>query len=111
MWSIRSTRRLTKVFCLLVFCRLCFIFSFSSRVCRCGRPIDLSDHRRAACAVAGVLGSRGFAVGSAVARVCHEAGVRVSTNIRIQDMDIVASTQVDERRVQVLADGLLLFPR
>ena len=98
-------------FFLLVLCRLWFIFSFSSKVCRCGRPIDLSDRRRAACAVAMVLGSRGFAVGSAVARVCHEAGVRFSTNIRIQDMDIVASTQVDERWVQVLTNGLLLFPR
>ena len=32
----------------------------SSRVCRCGRPLDSSGHHRA-CAVAGVLGSRGFA--------------------------------------------------
>ena len=28
---------------------------------------------------------------------------------RIQDMDIVAPNQLDERRIEVLADGLLLF--
>ena len=68
---------------------------------------DPSGHHRAACAVAGVLGRRGFAVESAAARVCCEAGGRVTTNVRIQDMDIVAPNRVDERRVEVLADGLL----
>ena len=81
----------------------------SSRACRCGRPLDPSGHHRAACAVAGVLGRRGFAVESAAARVCREAGGRVTTNVRIQDMDIVAPNRLDERRVEVLADGLPLF--
>ena len=37
----------------------------------------------AACAVAGVLGRRGFALESAAARVCHEAGARVSLDVRV----------------------------
>ena len=63
----------------------------------------------AACAVAEVLGSRWFALESAATRVCREAGGRVTTNSRIQDMDIVAPNQLDERRIEVLADVLLLF--
>ena len=93
---------------LLLLRRLWLPLPSSSRVCRCGRPLDSSGHHRAAF-VAGVLGSRGFAVESAAARVCREAGGRVSTNIRIQDMDIVAPNLLDERRVEVLADGLPLF--
>ena len=33
----------------------------------------------------------------------------MSTNIRIQDMDIVSPNLLDDRRVEVLADGLPLF--
>ena len=40
-----------------------------SRTCRCGRPTDVLGHHRAACARAGVLGRRGFALESAAARV------------------------------------------
>ena len=46
----------------------------SSSICRCGRPLDSRGHHRAACSVAGVLGRRGFALESAAARVCREAG-------------------------------------
>ena len=45
----------------------------SDRLCRCGPPLDPSGHR-AACARAGVLGRRSFALASATARVCREAG-------------------------------------
>ena len=51
----------------------------SERSCRCGRPLDSSGHHRAACAQAGVLGRRGFAVESVAARICRGAGGRVST--------------------------------
>ena len=49
----------------------------------------------------GVLGSRGFAVESAAARVCREAGGRDTTNTRIH-----RANQLDEPRIEVLADGL-----
>ena len=59
-----------------------------SRICRCGRPLDSSGHHRAACANSGVLGRGGFAVESAVARVCREAGGRVSCNAFVRDLDV-----------------------
>ena len=101
----------SQVFRVLLLRRLWLPLPSSSRACRCGRPLDPSGHHRAACAVAGVLGRRGFAVESAAARVCREAGGRVTTNVRIQDMDIVAPNRFDERRVEVLADGLPPVPR
>ena len=59
--------------------------------------------------MAGVLGSRGFALESAVARVCREAGGRVSANVRVQDMDLAAPNPLDNRRIEVVVDGLPLF--
>ena len=44
------------------------------RACRCGLFLDAFAHHRSACAVSGVLGRRGFAVESAAARICREAG-------------------------------------
>ena len=44
------------------------------RSCRCGQPLDSCGHHHAACAQAGVLGRRGWALESVVARVCREAG-------------------------------------
>ena len=66
----------------------CFAFSSSFRLCRCGRPLDSFGHHCAACSRAGVLGRRGFAVESAAARVCHEAGGRVTLNMMVRDMDL-----------------------
>ena len=51
--------------------RLRLPLSSAKRICKCGRPLDSRGHHRAACAMAGVLGRRGFAVGSAAARVCR----------------------------------------
>ena len=49
-----------------------------SRFCRCGRLLDVLGHHCAACAQAGVLGRRGHALESAAARICREAGARVT---------------------------------
>ena len=49
----------------------------SSRNCRCGRLLDVLGHHRAACAEAGVLGRRGFALESQNL----PAGARVGTNL------------------------------
>ena len=59
--------------------RLWLPLPLTSRTCRCGRLFDVHGHHRAACSRAGVLGSRGFLVESTAARVCREAGVRMST--------------------------------
>ena len=78
----------------------------SSCFCRCGRPLDVLGHHRADCAQAGVLGRRWCALESAAARVCREAGARVTTNVMVRDLDLLPLHQVDARRLEVVADGL-----
>ena len=58
---------------------------------------------------AGVLGRRGFAVQSAIARICREGGARVSTNLFVRDLDLGAFNLFDGRRLEVVANGLSLF--
>ena len=72
----------------------------SVRNCRCGRPLDTGGHHRAACARAGVLGRRGFALERVAAS--REARGRVRTNI----LPIA-----DGRKLEVVVDGLLLQGR
>ena len=82
------------------FCPVCFgLFLLVSA--------DVS-YRRAACARTGVLGRRGFAVESAAARICPEAGGRVTTNVLVRDLDL-AAPNVRARRLEVVVDGLPLF--
>ena len=88
---------LRRLWCLLPLCVAC---------CRCGRPLD---PYRAACPHAGVLGRRGVPPESAAARVCREAGARVSTNVRVQDMDLPPRGDAVNRRIEVVADRLPLF--
>ena len=83
----------------------------STRNCRCGRPLDSLGHHRAACAVAGVLGRRGFPLESAAARVCREAGARVRTNVMVRDLDLWPPLRIDNRRLEVVPDGLPLHGR
>ena len=89
--------------------RLCLPLPISVRSCLCGCPLDVFGHHRAACATAGVLGRRGFAVESAVAQICREGGARVSTNVMVRDLDISQSNSTDSRRLEVIAEGLSLF--
>ena len=79
----------------------------SSRTCRCGRQLDPFGHHRAACAEAGVLGKRGFPL--ECAQVCREAGARVTTNAFIRDLDLGEFNRLDGRRIEVIADGLVLW--
>ena len=65
--------------------RLRLPLPLSSHSCRCGRLLDCLGNHRACCSSAGVLGRRGFALESAAARVCPEAGERVSTNVFLRD--------------------------
>ena len=48
------------------------------------------------------------AVQSAVAQICREGGVRVSTNVMVRDLD-TAQGNSDSRRLELIADGLSLF--
>ena len=79
------------------------------RSCRCGRLLDSFGHHRSACLVAGVLGTRGFPLENATARICREGGGRVRTNVLVRDMDIGAFNPHDTRRLDVVVDGLPLF--
>ena len=51
---------------------------------------------------------RGFALESAAAQVCREAGARVSTNVLVRDLDLLPLQHADARRLEVVADGLPL---
>ena len=81
----------------------------SSRFCRCGRPFDAFGHHRAACLRTGELGRRGFALESAGAGMCREAGGRVATNVIVCDLDIAAPDPRDGRRLEIVVDRLPLF--
>ena len=110
--SVVPTGFLTQIpphlFRIVLLRRLRLPLPLSSHTCRCGRPIDSFGHHRAACARAGVLGRRGFALESAAARICREAGGRVGTNRMMRDLDLpVLAT--DSRRLEVVVDGLPLF--
>ena len=74
----------------------------SSSTYRCGRLLDCRGHHRAACAEAGVLGARGFALERAAAQVCREGGGRVSTNVMVRNLDIESGDPVDARRLEWL---------
>ena len=73
------------------------------------RPLDSSGHHRAAFAVAGVQGRKGFALVSAATRICRDARGRVTVNVRVQDMDPATPNPLDNRRIEVVVDGLPLF--
>ena len=67
---------------------------------------DVAVHHRATCAQAGMLGRRGYALESIMARICREACGRVRTNLMVCDMDVPAPVAVDNRRLEVVVDGL-----
>ena len=74
--SMKETRIDPQPFRLLFLRRLRLPLPLQARSCRCGRPLDVLGHHRAACANAGVLGRRGWVLENVAARVCREAGGR-----------------------------------
>ena len=91
-----STLVSTLSFRVLLLRRLWLPLLPTSRTCRCGRPLDVLGHHR-------------WGLESAAARVCREAGGRVSANVLVWDLDIALPDHVAERRIEVIADGLPLF--
>ena len=97
------------LFRVLLLRRLRLPLPLSARICRCCRILDpLGDHR-AACAQAGVLRGRGIPLERAAARVCREAGARVTTNTRLSDLNLDHINRHDDRRIEVIANGLPLW--
>ena len=104
----RETTIPSHLFRVILLRRLRQQLPFTGRACRCGRLLDAFGHHRAACARTGVLGRRGFALESAAARICREAGGPVRTNTFVRDLDIPTATLEDSRRLEVVVDGLPL---
>ena len=53
-----------------------------------------------------MLGRRGYALESFMARVCREAGGRVRTNLLVRDVDVPAPNASDGRRLEAVVDCL-----
>ena len=85
----RLTTSTPQVFRVILLRRPHLPLTLTVRNCRCGQPLDICGHHRAACAPAGVLGGRGWALENVVARICSEAGGRVTTNVLVRNLDLV----------------------
>ena len=107
--SSMLTRIEAPLFRVFVQRRLRLPLPLSQRICGCGLSIDRLGHHRAACSRTGALGRRGFALGSALARVCREASGRMATNLFVRNMDLGVPSAGDNRRLEVVVDGLPLF--
>ena len=55
-----------------------------------------------------MLSKRGWALENVVARICREAGGRVTTNVFMRDLDLGQPDVVDGRRLEVIVDGFPL---
>ena len=86
------------LFRILLLRRLRLHLPLSARSCRCRRPLD-------PCAQSGVLRARGGPLERAAARICREGGARVTTNTRLADLNIHNLSRVDDRRIEVIANG------
>ena len=69
--SKKEFRLAPQPFRILLLRRLRLPLPLSARTCRCGRPLDVLGHHRAACGTAGVLGRRGWVLENVAARVCR----------------------------------------
>ena len=84
--------------------------------CPCLRsPADVADHLILVAIIAQRVrwqecwGAEEFRWRMQSLACCREAGGRVTTNVRVQDMDLLPLRQVDNRRLEVVVDGLPLF--
>ena len=86
--------------------RLRLPLPFTVRTCRCGRPLDVFGHHRAACSTVGVLGRRGFAAENAIAQICREGGPGCPRTLCSETSH---PTEATHDRLEVIAEGLTLF--
>lgn len=96
------------LFRVLLLRRLRLPLPLSERFCRCRHTLDPFGDHRAACPRSGALRSRAPALERAAARVCREAGARVTTHTLLSDLNLVVD-RLDERRLEVVANGLPLW--
>ena len=87
------------LFRLLLLRRLRLPLPLSARFCRYRRTLDSLGGPRAACAQSGLLRAfGGVLLARAVARICREAGARVTTNTRLVDLNLEHIDRQDDRR-------------
>ena len=63
----------------------------------------------AACPCTGWLKRRAPPFERILARICREAGARVRTNKLVRDLNVPRVSVNDQRRIEVIADGLPLY--
>ena len=97
------------LFRLLLLRRLRLPLPLTERHCRCRRVLDPLGNHRAACPRSGALRERGSPLEQAAARVCREAGARVTTHTLLSHLNIPSVSHVDNRRIEVIVNGLPLF--
>jgi hypothetical protein len=85
--------------------RLRLPLSLSETHCRRRGALDALGDHRAACSSVDVLGPRGVSLEKIAARICREAGARVSTSTYLRDLNL-DSLRRGERKLQVIANGL-----
>ena len=107
--TCRITRIEPQLFRIVLLRLLNLPLPLSARFWLCGLPLDLCGHHRAACARAGILVRRRYALETVTARISREAGGRVTTNVMVRDLDRAEPHVADTRRLEVVADGLPLF--
>ena len=97
------------LFRILLLRRLRLPIPLTASHCRCRRAFDPYGDHRAACAQSGILRNRAGPLERATARMCREAGARVTTNTLLTNLNIEHSTRPDDRRIEVIANGLTLW--
>ena len=95
----RLTSISRQLFRVILLRRLHLPLPLTVRNCWCGLPHDSRGHHRAAWTRAVVLGGRGWALENVAARICREAGGRVTTNVIVWDLDMVGPHVDDARRL------------
>ena len=96
------TRLELALFRVLLQRRLSLPLLLTERTCRSGRLLELTHGQEC---------WRGFSLKSTAARVCREVGERVAwpPKLFVRDMDLGVRNAHDNRRLEVVADGLPLF--
>ena len=91
--------------------RLCLPLHLTVRSCQCGRSLDAFRHHHAACAQVGVSGKRGWDLENVAARICREAGGRVSTNISMRNLDLARpSSMVEGSKSSLMVCHFMVVP-
>ena len=88
--------------------RLRLPLPLTAAYCRCRRRQDALGDHLSACPRSGLLRARGAPLERAAARVCREPGATVATNVLVRDLNVAPGRQ-DDRRIEVIANGLPLW--